>query len=81
MKNKILMPFVNQEANFAFGFECGRFYEMMNQSKSIEKHLFNSENEEQIINMCKRFHYDCNIEIIDEGWRTLTAKINPAKAN
>ena len=81
MSNKLLMPFVDQSKEFAFGFECGRFYEMMNNGVSIEKHLFNSENEKQIELMCKRYHYQYTIEHIAEGWANLTAKLDPSKAN
>lgn len=77
----IVMPFDDQSHSFAHGFECGQIWEKMKLTEKFESHLFHTQNKKQVENMCKRFHYTCKIETIDEYWSRLTAEVNPALAN
>lgn len=73
------MPFVgqNDDPKFVNGFECGQIWQQMKTNMPFENYLVHSVNKEQIELMCKRFHYSCFIEKIDDTWSSLTAKIKP----
>jgi hypothetical protein len=82
-KHSISMTFLDQSPPFAYGFECGRFYEMMANGHKFHSQVFNIKNEQQIRMMCTKYHYTCNIRT-DENWPSygwLTAELDPSKAN
>lgn len=76
------MPFVgeNDDPKFVRGFEAGQIWTKMQQNEKFDNYLFHTENKEQIEMMCKRFHYSCRIDKIDECWSGLFAELS-ASAN
>jgi hypothetical protein len=77
----MVMPFINQSHDFTHGFECGQIWEQMKMTKKFDNYLFHVTNKEQVEMMCKRNHYTCSIEIVDDTWCYLTAEIDLTKAN
>ena len=82
MKNILLMPFIgeNDDPKFVRGFEAGQIWTKMQRNEKFDNYLFHTENKEQIEMMCKRFHYSCRIDKIDECWSSLFAE-RSAQAN
>jgi hypothetical protein len=78
-KNKLLMPFVgeNDDPKYIRGFELGQMWSKMELNYKFDNYLFHSPNSEQIELMCKRFHYSCRIDKIDETWSSLFADLQP----
>ena len=81
-ENKLLMPFVgeNDDPKFVRGFEAGQIWTKMQRNEKFNNYLIHTENKEQIEMMCKRFHYSCRIDKIDECWSSLFAELS-AQAN
>jgi hypothetical protein len=67
------MPFVNQQPDFAFGFECGMLYGKLEHGEDIVNDLHNTENAAQIEAMLKRFGYVYTITSLDCGWILINA--------
>lgn len=76
-ETKILMPFIegNDDPKYVMGFEAGQIWTKMERNERFNNYLFHTENKEQIEMMCKRFHYSCRIDKIDECWSKLFAKL------
>lgn len=71
------MPFVDESPSFVHGFEIGQMWERMKHSEKIKDQLFHTVNTNQVEMMCKRFHYTCTIEKIDDTWSRLSAEVGP----
>lgn len=76
MTNSILlMPFLDESGSFTNGFECGKLWEKMTESVSVEEQLIHSENIEQIKLMCEHFGYEATFQDCEDGcWHYLTCK-------
>lgn len=77
-ENKLLMPFIsaNEDHKYLLGFEAGKMYSKMQRNETFNNYFFHTENKEQIEMMCRRFHYTCRVEIINEHWISLFAELS-----
>lgn len=77
----LIMPFINQHADFAYGFECGRLWGMLEHKEDVTNFLINSENKAQAEMMLKRFGYLYTMDMLDTGWIILNATQIEGKFN
>ena len=81
MEMELLMPFLNDSEDFAYGFQCGQIWERLNHNDTIEGQYIHAAVKDQIEMICRRFHATYTIEPIFDGFYVLDAKIDIAKAN
>ena len=76
------MKFIDQSAPFAYGFECGKIWEMLNINKIIIKEMIHKENQKQIEMMCRRFLYnDITFIPVNDEWVIVNALPDISKLN
>lgn len=64
----LFFEFIDQSENFAYGFECGRIWEIIKSGETISEMMCNSANVLMINQMCRMFNCNYEIEPIDENW-------------
>lgn len=77
----LLMPFCNDDPNFAHGFQCGQIWEKCQRGDIFENYLVHSVNQKQVELICKRFLYLYEFKTLNDDWITLTAKLDIKSAN
>lgn len=68
MSEVLFLEFVDQSENFAYGFECGRIWEMIKSGETISNMVCNVANVLLIHRMCQMFNCDYTIDPIADDW-------------
>lgn len=78
----LLMPFLDESANFSNGFAMGQLWEKMSNNEEFENHSVRQENGEQVELMANHFGYNFSLTEYDEEWLLFTGKpIDISKLN
>jgi len=64
----LVMAFINQQPDFAYGFECGLLCGKLEHSEDLTNELYNTENAAQIEILLKHYGYIYTMTALDCGW-------------
>lgn len=77
----LVMPFLNESADFSYGFECGKLYQEMRQGKLKIEGSFHQVNYQQFVLMANLWGYKITKCTFQDGdvWVMMKFQLMPVK--
>lgn len=74
-EHRLIVKFLNESPDFAFGFEAGKIYQQMRARQRSIEDIYNRVNADQICLMAKALGYSItSLKLLDENWISATMR-------